>query len=80
MATAATRTRAGSPASLFVGSRSYNFHSSYGITAGLVVDYQHGLGDTRENLIVIGLRIDGLAVALPFIAGYSLIRGAPEDD
>ena len=65
---------------LFVGSRSYNFHSSYGITAGLVVDYQHGLGDTRENLIVIGLRIDGLAVALPFIAGYSLIRGAPEDD
>ncbi len=65
---------------LFLGSRSYNFHSSYGITAGLSLGYQHGLGDTRENAIVIALRLDGLLVALPFIAGYSLIKGAPEDE
>jgi hypothetical protein len=64
---------------LFIGSRSYNFHSSYGIAAGLVVGYQRDLTDRGDNAIVIAAQLDGLLLSLPFIFGYSALRGSPED-
>ncbi len=68
--------------SVFFGSRSYNFHSSYSLAGGIVLGYEQELRDQKSNAIVIVAQIDALFVALPFIAGYQWIRGGPgtEDD
>jgi hypothetical protein len=67
---------------LFLGSRSYNFHSGYGLVGGLLLGYQAELADRKANAIVIGAQIDVVLLALPFLAGYQWIRGGPgtEDD
>ena len=65
--------------SLFVGSRSYNFHSSYGLAVGLLTGLQYGLGDSQETAIVIALQIDGQLIALPFVLAYYWLRG-PRDE
>jgi hypothetical protein len=59
----------------FAGTRSYNYHSGYGVAAGLLVGLQYGLGDSRESAIVIALQLDGQILLLPFVAGYQLLRG-----
>jgi hypothetical protein len=64
---------------VFFGSRSYNFHSSYGIAAGLIAGLHYGLGDSRETAIVIALQIDGQILLLPFVAAYQLVRGPAYD-
>ncbi len=64
----------------FIGSRSFNFHSSYVMAGGLIAGLQYGLGDSRETAIVIGAQIDGLILALPFLFVYDAIRGRPSDD
>jgi hypothetical protein len=69
----------GIEAYVFFGSRSYNFHSSYGLAAGLIGGLQFGLGDSRESAIVIALQIDGQILAIPFIAAYELVRGPAYD-
>ncbi len=63
----------------FIGSRSFNYHSSYIMAGGLIVGVHHGLGDTRETAIVIGAQIDALALALPFLFAYEALRG-PRDE
>jgi hypothetical protein len=63
----------------FLGSRSYNFHSSYVMAGGLIAGLSYGLGDSRETAIVIGAQIDGLILALPFLLAYDAIRGRPDD-
>ena len=65
---------------LFFGSKSYNYHSSYIMTGGLLVGLNYGLGPTRERTIVIAAQIDGLVLALPFIIGYEWLRGPPAAD
>jgi hypothetical protein len=64
---------------VFFGSRSYNFHSSYGIAAGVIGGLQFGLGDSRESAIVIALQLDGQILLLPFAAAYQLLRGPAYD-
>lgn len=64
----------------FIGSRSFNYHSSYVMAGGLVAGLQYGLGDSRETAIVIAAQIDGLVLALPFLLAYDAIRGRPDDD
>lgn len=64
----------------FIGSKSYNYHSSYTMTGGLLVGLNYGLGPTRERTIVIAAQIDGLVLALPFILGYQWLRGPPSGD
>ena len=64
---------------VFFGSRSYNFHSSYGIAAGVIGGLQLGLGDSRESAIVIALQLDGQILLLPFVAAYQLLRGPAYD-
>lgn len=65
---------------LFFGSRSYNFHSSYGIAAGLFLGVEHDLRDPGHNAIVVGVQIDGLVLALPFLFTYEWLRGNPDED
>jgi len=53
--------------SVFFGARSYNFHSSYELSAGLLVEGRIGLGPSQERTLVIALQVDVVAFALPFI-------------
>lgn len=60
--------------SLFWGSRSYNFHASYSLAAGLLVEGRYGLGESRETAIILGAQVDLAVFALPFLIGYEAIR------
>jgi hypothetical protein len=69
----------GVSARLFFGSRSYNFHSSYGMAGGLLVGIDYGLGESRELVVIIAAQLDGLVLSLPFVAGYTWLRGPPDE-
>jgi hypothetical protein len=64
---------------LFWGSHSYNFHSSYVMSGGLLLGVERDMFRRNEHALVIAAQIDGLVLALPFIVAYEWIRGAPED-
>lgn len=66
--------------SLFVGSRSYNFHSTYGMTGGLVLGYQQDVGDSRANLITVGAQIDFEQLLIPGALLYQAVKGPPASD
>lgn len=65
---------------LYVGSRSYNYHSAYGMSGGLMLGYQQNLGDPREHLVVIAAQIDLESFVLGSILVYEVLRGAPDDE
>lgn len=58
---------------VFFGSRSYNFHSWYGLATGLFVQGRYGLGDSRQADVIIGLQLDLALVVAPFIFAYEAI-------
>lgn len=64
----------GLAASIFWGSRSYNYHASYGLAAGLLLQGRYGLGDSRETAIILGAQVDLALVSLPFVLAYNAIR------
>ncbi len=64
---------------LFLGSRSFNFHSKYGIAAGLLVGYQRDIDDQANDAIIIALQLDALLLAIPGIYAISAMRGSPEE-
>lgn len=65
---------------LFWGSRSFNFHSSYVMSGGLLLGLEQDLDEPRQNAWIIAAQIDGLVLALPFILTYEWIKGSPEYD
>ncbi len=69
----------GLEANLFLGSRSYNFHSNYSIGAGFVAGFKYGLGDSKERTVVLALQIDGALMALPFVLLYQSLKSSPQD-
>ena len=60
----------GLAASIFWGSRSFNFHSSYAIGAGLFAQGRYGLGDGKQADAIVGVQIDLEYLALPFVFVY----------
>jgi hypothetical protein len=64
---------------LFWGTRSYNFHENYVLTAGLLFGWRQSLGDSRESHFWIAAQIDLAVLALPFVALVSLMRGPSEE-
>jgi hypothetical protein len=52
---------------LFFGSKSYNFHSLYGLTAGLFAQMRYGIGKSDQAELLFGAQIDLAILALPFI-------------
>lgn len=60
----------GLSATIWAGSRSYNYSSPYGLAIGLFVEGRYGFGDARQADILGGLQIDGEIFALPFIFAY----------
>lgn len=69
----------GIAASWFWGTRSYNFHGSYGMAAGLLVEGRFGLGPSQERSIIIGAQLDLVAISLPFQFLVSAIKGPSRD-
>ena len=64
----------GAAATLFWGARSYNYHSSYAVSAGLFAQARYGLGgEGRQADAVVGAQIDLEYVALPFVLAYQAI-------
>ena len=63
---------------LFFGLRSHNFHGAYAMASGLVVGGDAALTGARQNTLYLGLQIDGLWLALPFILGYEWLRATPD--
>lgn len=58
---------------IFWGSRSYNYHSTYGIGAGLFVQGRYGFGDGKQGDAIFGAQIDLEYFALPFLFAYEAI-------
>ena len=59
---------------LFWGSRSYNYHSTYGLALGLFAQGRYGFGDGRQGDAVLGVQLDLAYVALPFLLAYEALR------
>jgi hypothetical protein len=56
-------------AQLFWGPMSYNFHSSYSMATGILLAVDRDLDGSLLSFW-LGLRIDAVWPAIPFIAGY----------
>lgn len=65
-------------AEAFFGLRSHNFHGAYAMASGVVVGGDRQLGGAGANTLYVGLQVDGLWIALPFILGYEWLRGTPD--
>jgi len=62
----------------FFGLRSHNFHGAYAMASGLVFGCDSTLVHGGSNTLYVGLQVDGLWIALPFILGYEWLRGTPD--
>lgn len=64
----------GAAATIFWGPRSYNYHSAYGVSAGLFAQGRYGLGgDGRQADAVIGVQLDLVYLVLPWVFAYEAI-------
>jgi hypothetical protein len=63
----------GASTTLFWGSRSYNFHSAYAVSAGLFAQGRYGFGDGRQADAILGAQIDLEYLALPFVFLYQAL-------
>jgi hypothetical protein len=64
----------GACTTLFVGSRSHNFSSWYGLAAGLFVQGRYGFGDARQADVVLGAQLDLSLLGYPFLLAYEALR------
>lgn len=69
----------GLSAQIFWGSRSYNFHSSYVLSGGLLAQMRYGLGAARETSIIISAQIDVGLLAMPFLFLITAARGGSRE-
>ncbi len=60
---------------LFVGSRGFNFHSSYGMGSGLLLGLQQELEPRRHRTVFVAAQVDLEVLLLPGVLVYELIRG-----
>ena len=70
---------AGLAGELFFGSRSYNFHAPYVMTAGLIAQMRYGLGPSRETSIVLGAQVYFAILSLPFVFLFNAARGGSSE-
>ncbi len=63
---------------LFWGPRAYNFHASYSLAGGLLLGASRDLDERAENALFVGVQIDGVALALPFLLAYEWAAGSPD--
>lgn len=63
---------------IFLGTRSFNFHSSYEITVGVIGQARFGLGDSRESSFVIAAQADLAALWVPVVFIIHGVQESPE--
>ncbi|MDC0683776.1 MULTISPECIES: hypothetical protein [Sorangium] len=69
----------GIAAAIFWGGRSYNFHSRYGMSTGLLAQVRFGLGGSKETAVVLAAQLDLALLALPFVYLFEAAKGpSPE--
>lgn len=64
--------------SVFVGTRSFNFSSSWEITVGLVGQARFGLGESHETSFVVAAQLDMAALWIPVIFVMHGVQESPE--
>lgn len=69
----------GLAADVFIGSRSYNFHSAYVMALGVSVGARYGLGSSREASVIIALNVDSAALWMPAMFLYTWLKGSPSE-
>ena len=60
---------------LFWGTHGYNYHSLYGMSAGIFAGGRYALGDSKEVVLLAGGRLDLELIAIPFLFLWGAIRG-----
>ena len=60
---------------VFWGSRSFNYHESYGMVGGFVVQCRVGFGASAERAVVLAFHVEGSAFAMPFVLLINAFRG-----
>ncbi|WP_437674930.1 hypothetical protein [Sorangium sp. So ce131] len=69
----------GVAAAVFWGLRSHNFHSSYGMSNGLLAQMRLGLGASGETAVVLAAQLDVAVLGLPFVLLVNALQGpSPE--
>ena len=68
-------TEPGIAGSIFWGTRSYNHHGPYNMSAGLLAQFRYGLGVSGETSLVVSAQVDLVALSLPFHFLVNAIRG-----
>lgn len=63
----------GAAGTVFWGSRSFNYHSSYSLGLGLFAQGRYGFGDGRQADAILGVQIDLAYLALPFLFAYQAV-------
>ena len=63
----------GLDASLFWGTRGYNFQGVYNIALGFSLGWQHLFTDEPNDVVQLAAHVDGMVLALPFVAAYSAL-------
>ncbi len=69
----------GVAADLFIGARSYNFHSAYVMAMGVSLGVRYGLGDSHEASVILALNVDSSALWLPAMFIASWLKGSPSE-
>jgi hypothetical protein len=64
--------------SIFLGTRSFNFHGPYEITVGLIGQARFGLGESRESSFVIAAQLDMAAIWVPIVFIVHGLQESPE--
>ncbi len=65
-------------ADAFFGLRSHNFHGAYAMASGLVIGADRAIAGGHSSTLYVGLQVDGLWIALPFILGYEWLHPTPD--
>lgn len=64
----------GAAGTIFWGSRSFNYHSTYSLGLGLFLQGRYGLsGNGKQADAILGVQIDLQYLALPFLFAYEAI-------
>ncbi len=63
---------------IFLGTRSFNWHNSYEITVGLIGQARFGLGDSHETSIVVAAQLDLAAIWVPIVFVVHGVQESPE--
>ena len=63
---------------IFFGTRSYNFHSAWEITVGLLGQARFGLGDSHETSFVVAAQLDMAALWIPIVFIVHGLQESPE--